>query len=156
MLERKELFNNIIKEIDAAYELISDYDSTPHRYGQETLYQAESYLVHAIGDNPGITVTDLAEKFDKTKSACSQLLRKLIQKGFVLQKRNDFNLREYLLYLTEAGQGIYDGHAKVNEFCLARSMEMVGDYSDEQLKDFVEIMRRINASFRLDIENDMR
>ncbi len=156
MSERKDLFNNVIEELDIAYELISDYDSTPHRYGTETLYQAESYIVHAIGNNPGITVTDLAEKLDKTKSACSQLLRKLIHKGFVLQKRNDFNLREYLLYLTDAGQGIYDGHIKVNEFCIARSMDMVSQFSDDQLSDFIKILQSINESFRLDIENDMR
>ena len=81
--ERYSLFCQMIDQLDRGAYLIEKYDSLLHDYYGAVLFQAESQMIKAIGDAPGITAAALAEKFDKTPSACSQLVRKLKAKGFI-------------------------------------------------------------------------
>ena len=89
--ERYSLFCQMIDQLDRGAYLIEKYDSLLHDYYGAVLFQAESQMIKAIGDAPGITAAALAEKFDKTPSACSQLVRKLKAKGWVKQVRNCSN-----------------------------------------------------------------
>ena len=75
--KREELLEQIWAAQDTAYDLMSEYDSLPHSYGENVLYQAEAHLIDRIALHPGVTVTDLANMVRKTPSACSQLVRKL-------------------------------------------------------------------------------
>lgn len=152
--KRLALFREMIAEIDKAYELMVEYDSRPHKYGEVTLYQAESYMLYYIGENPGITITDLAKRQRKTKSACSQLLSKLLEKGYVVQQRNEENRREYLLYLTELGETTHIAHKKVNETYIMRTLKMLDGFTDKQFKTYLKIQQRINESFLEDVTLD--
>ena len=77
---RYALFLQLLDALDEGCRLMEVYDAMPHRYGGETLYQAESHTIALIGRSPGITVTDLAAKLQKTPSACSQMVRRLREK----------------------------------------------------------------------------
>ena len=83
--KREELLEQIWAAQDTAYDLMSEYDSLPHSYGENVLYQAEAHLIDRIALHPGVTVTDLANMVRKTPSACSQLVRRLRDKGWVEQ-----------------------------------------------------------------------
>ena len=74
--KREELLEQIWAAQDTAYDLMSEYDSLPHSYGENVLYQAEAHLIDRIALHPGVTVTDLANMVRKTPSACSQLVRR--------------------------------------------------------------------------------
>ena len=37
---------------DTAYDLMSEYDSLPHSYGENVLYQAEAHLIDRIALHP--------------------------------------------------------------------------------------------------------
>ena len=100
---RTKLLNRLWDEQNIAYSLMVEYDSLPHQYGQHVLFQAEGYVINCIASYPGITVTELAGILKKTPSACSQIVRKLSDKGLVEQKRNVKNKRSYNLCLTEEG-----------------------------------------------------
>ena len=152
--KRLELFREMIAEIDKAYELMVAYDSRPHKYGAVTLYQAESYMLYYIGEYPGITITDLAKRQRKTKSACSQLLSKLLDKGYVVQQRNEKNRREYLLYLTDLGEATHVAHKKVNETYIMRTLEMLDGFTEKQFEIYLNIQQRINESFLEDVTVD--
>ena len=81
--DREELLRDIWEAQDEAYDLMYEYDSLPHRYGDNTLYQSEAHVIDLIGENPEITVTEIAAILKKTASACSQIVRKLRAKGWV-------------------------------------------------------------------------
>ena len=98
--KREELLEQIWAAQDTAYDLMSEYDSLPHSYGENVLYQAEAHLIDRIALHPGVTVTDLANMVRKTPSACSQLVRRLRDKGWVEQVRNAANNRQVMLRLT--------------------------------------------------------
>ena len=117
---RYELYCQMLDSFDEGCRLVQEYDSVPHDYGAAILYQAESQIIHLVGHQPGITASEIAAAFHKTPSACSQLIRKLRKKGWLLQKRNHDNNREYQLYLTDEGKKIaemiYERHRFITAF----------------------------------------
>lgn len=150
--ERYSLFCQMIDQLDRGAYLIEKYDSLLHDYYGAVLFQAESQMIKAIGDAPGITAAALAEKFDKTPSACSQLVRKLKAKGWVKQIRNCSNSREYNLTLTGQGQEIYQKHQDFENACYRRTFQMLDGVSDEELKSYIKIQQRLNQAFELDVK----
>ena len=52
---REELLQRLWEAQDEAYDLMAEYDSLPHRYGDNVLYQAEGHIIDLIADHPGIT-----------------------------------------------------------------------------------------------------
>ena len=128
--KREELLEQIWAAQDTAYDLMSEYDSLPHSYGENVLYQAEAHLIDRIALHPGVTVTDLANMVRKTPSACSQLVRRLRDKGWVEQVRNTANNRQVMLCLTPAGEHVY---------------------TEAELATYLSIQRRINEAYADDV-----
>lgn len=61
----------------------------------------------------GITITSLAKKKKCMKSACSQLLKKLMNQQYVYKEQNKLEYREYTLFLTV--KDIFNAHNQLNE-----------------------------------------
>lgn len=150
--ERKDILSQLWKEQDKAYSLMNEYDSMPHHYGDKTLYQAEAYIVSEIGNKPSITITELAAILNKTTSACSQLVKKLITKGLVLQVRNESNRRIYNLELTEAGKKLHLDHMEFNHYCQIETFLMLESFTDEELETHIRVQRAINQAYTKDVE----
>ena len=72
------LYCDMMTELKLTNQLMNEYDSLPHDYGNAVLYQSEAHLIQCIGQNDGITVTEASKLLKKTKSACSQLVKKLV------------------------------------------------------------------------------
>lgn len=148
---REMLLKRIWEYQDEAYDLMEEYDSLPHRYGEMILYQAEAYIVNWIGRIPDITITQLAEQLKKTPSACSQIVRKLVDKGLVIQERNPQNKRLYNLRLTEAGETVYREHIAFNEYCQRITFDMLAGFTEEELEIYLKIQNQINQAYQGDI-----
>lgn len=153
---RYQLFCKLMDIQYLGHILIQEYNSMPHRYGNTMLYQAESHLLHLIGHHPGITVTMLAEMTRKTPSACSQMVHKLRNKGWIKQTRNTQNNREYNLELTEDGRIIFDAHEKFDEECYKKAVKNLDEFTDKELELFIAIQRKTNESFVHWIEESKR
>ena len=151
MTNRKELLHAIWKSQDDAYDLMEEYDSLPHYYGDTVLYQAEAYIVNQIGEMPGITSTELAGILKKTTSACSQIVQKLVGKGLVEQIRNPQNKRVYNLCLTESGKQLYKVHVEFNRHCQELAFQELERFSDEELATCLKIQECINEIYRDDV-----
>ncbi len=130
-MERNDLLLSLWEEQDIAYELMNEYDSMTHCYGDVILFQAEAYIVSCIGATPDITLTEVADKLQKTTSACSQIVKKLGKKGLVEQVRNELNKRIYNLKLTTSGMQLYNAHKHVNEVCKKNTFNRLGGVSYE-------------------------
>lgn len=151
MMKREDILGQLWNTQDEAYELMAEYDSIPHKYGETTLYQSEAYIVNGIGRMPDITITELAEILKKTPSACSQIVRKLIDKGLVRQERNERNKRIYNLQLTPDGEKMYQDHIAFNEACQKITFGMLADFTDAELETCLRVQRRINEAYQADI-----
>ena len=150
---RETLLRQVWAAQDEAYDLMYEYDSLPHRYGENTLYQSEAQIVDHIGEQPGITVTELAAILKKTPSACSQIVRKLRAKGWVEQVRNEENNRVYNLYLTEAGRRVYQDHTAFDRSCQAATFRLLETFSSEELEHHLMVQKKLNEAYQSDVEH---
>lgn len=148
---KTQLLQQIWEAQDAAYDLMSEYDSLPHYYGSVVLYQAEAYIVNLVGHHPGITVTQLAEILNKTTSACSQIVRKLRSKGFLEQIRNPGNNRLYNLELTKEGAEVFQAHISFNQECQKKTFDLLEDFTDEELLTHLRVQKKLNEAYRDDV-----
>ncbi|WP_251449085.1 MarR family winged helix-turn-helix transcriptional regulator [Vermiculatibacterium agrestimuris] len=149
---RQELLKKVWDAQDEAYELMVEYDSLPHHYGEAILYQAEGEIIDLIAIHPGVTITDLGNILKKTASACSQIVRKLREKGWVEQTRNRENNRVYNLTLTETGMQIYQGHQAFTQNCRDITFELLGDFSEEELETYLRVQEKLNEAYHGDVK----
>lgn len=150
--DRAALLHQIWTEMDTAYDLMCEYDSLPHHYGENVLYQAEAHIIDLIAEYPDITITELSHILRKTPSACSQIVRKLKEKGWVEQIRNEINNRQIKLRLTEDGQTVYRDHTAFNHYCQEATFQKLAEFSDAELELYIRVQVQLNAAF----ENDVR
>lgn len=146
------LYCDMMTQLKLTNELMNEYDSLPHDYGNAVLYQSEAHLIQCIGRNPGITVTEASKIQKKTKSACSQMVKKLVTKNWVQQKRNKDNNREYKLYLTEEGLTVYDHHENFDRLSYEHNSKELFDFTDDELGLYIQIQKKMNQLIGLDVE----
>ncbi len=149
--DRDQLFAQLWEAQDEAYDLMYEYDTLPHHYGENIMYQAEGHIIDLIAAYPGITITDLSNILKKTASACSQIVRKLKEKGWVEQSRNRDNNRQYNLYLTQTGEQVYADHMTFTQFCQAETLKLLEDFTDQELEAHLKVQRRLNMAYQADV-----
>ena len=149
---RNELFLELITEFDMGWNYVNEYNALLHDYHGVVLYQAESQFINKIGKNPGITITELSKIYNKSVSACSQLMRRMKKKGWLYQERNQNNNREYQLYLSKEGEVVYKNHLRFEERCYNRTLYMLDEFSEEQVKSYIAIQKQLNKAFAVDVE----
>ena len=149
--QREALLRQIWAAQDEAYDLMYEYDSLPHQYGENTLYQSEAHIIDLIGEHPEITVTELAAILKKTPSACSQIVRKLRAKGWVEQVRNTENNRIFNLYLTDSGQRVYQDHTSFNRSCQEATFRLLDTFSTQELEHHLMVQKKLNEAYQSDV-----
>ena len=126
-----------VAAIDLLHQVSSMYSGTkkPHDYGTGDPYTSvETHIVKCIADYPGITVTELAYDYAKTKGAISQILKKLIEKGLILQKPStESGDKRIFLYLTPEGEVLNEAHIRYDESHAGETLDLVRkEFSDEE------------------------
>ncbi len=154
MEDRNKKCDELLKKFDEGFELCTEYDSIPHQYGDEVLYQSEMHFLQAVGNTPNVTITIIAQQLGKTTSACSQMVRKLKKKKLITQERNQENNREYYLHLTPKGREIYYAHEEFDRNCMLRTYECLENFSEEELQTYISIQKHLNEVFKKDVEEN--
>jgi DNA-binding MarR family transcriptional regulator len=94
-----------------AHQYLKGLESFPRDYGTgEDLFSSDIHIVTAIADNPGINLTQLADKMNISKAAVSKFTSKMIQRGYVNKDRSGNNQKEVLFHVTEKGKIAVIGH----------------------------------------------
>ena len=83
-------YRDFIAEPDA---ILADY-----KFGR-----AHHRVIHFVGGNPGITVSELLSILRITKQSLSRVLSQLVREGFVTQTTGTVDRRQRLLKLTHVG-----------------------------------------------------
>ena len=124
----------------------------PKCYGEIALYYTERKLLVMIGETPDITITEMAAVIQKTPSFCSQIIKKVVNYGWVEQIRNASNKRVYNLRLTEEGSKAYAVYAGYNETEKSAIMEVLNQFSTEELESYTRIQEALNEVCKRIIE----
>ena len=106
-----------------------------------TFNTAEIHMLTDIVNNPGTTVTRLAEKWGRTKGAISQSVKKLETKSYIYKEKSDDNQKIISLYPTEEGKRHAKAHMHYDEtVSRAITLELANYFSKEQMNMYYKIM----------------
>ena len=68
--------------------------------------RAHHRIIHFVGRNPGIRVSELLDILRITKQSLGRVLRELIETGYVEQREGPRDRRQRLLFLTTKGEDL--------------------------------------------------
>ena len=88
--------------------------------------RAHHRVIHFVGGNPGITVSELLDILQITKQSLSRVLNALVDRGFVMQESGVTDRRQRLLYLTEDGKKLEREISLVQQRQVAKAFREAG------------------------------
>lgn len=68
--------------------------------------RGQGLVLRMLAENDGMTQSEIAEKLDIRPSSLGELVRKLVENGFVERRQNEKDKRVINVYLTEKGREI--------------------------------------------------
>ena len=124
--------------------LSKELDKTPKKFGiDQLLSHSEIHLIEIIGDNEGLSVTDISKHLNITKGAVSQSLKRLENKKLSTKKTDPDNLSRSIVMLTSKGFSAYYAHKHWHETMdggFARYME---DLNQTNLTIIINFLERV-------------
>ena len=124
-----------VKEAKAIERVLHKYmrlEEMPFTYGDGIkLTQREIHVIDTIGTNPDINMTQLAEMHVITKGAVSQMIYRLLDKGYVEKVSAPEDDRELRMILTPSGRAAYEAHR---------------EYHAKRSGGFMDILNSMDAS----------
>jgi DNA-binding MarR family transcriptional regulator len=148
---------NVIQNNDGYYELdekaniiykfvmiYSDYIKTARDYGTgEIINMMEVHTLTVIEENPGITVTEVALEWNRTKGAVSQILSKLEKRGLIIRKKEAGNAKTVHLYVTDKGKILSNAHKDydIKELTWA-DKTLHKSFTTEEINAFYTVMQK--------------
>jgi DNA-binding MarR family transcriptional regulator len=107
---------SLIAKFSKVSKLWQQLDSKPRRFGTETdLSGSEIHLIEVVGQNEGLSVTELAKRLGITKGAVSQTLKRLEGKGIVVKEVDPMNTSRITVSLSTKGKVAYYSHLQWHE-----------------------------------------
>lgn len=127
-----------MKELDDLFRRVMNklikIESAPRTFGTSSLlFPSEIHTIEAIGDHPGINVTDLAAFQDVTKGAVSQVIARLSKKTLIIKMKDIHSKRGVFLKLTTEGEKAYSEHRQFHETIHAPLFEIISKASPENI-----------------------
>jgi len=122
-------------------------------YGTESLLtRKEIHTIEYIGENPGINLKSLSEMQGVTKGAASQMVSRLVEKGFVQRKESLSSNAEVSLYLTNKGETAFAGHLDYHRQAGKGWRELLDNMSE----DTVIEMKRFLYAFEMELIKNIK
>lgn len=111
IINKMDTYNTLIQTFFNVQSKFSRFERSPRDFGtSELLYPLEIHIIDAIGQNNEIKMTDLAEKMEITKGAVSQVIKKLVKKGYVIKFKDEGNSKNFHLKLRNKGEIVFREH----------------------------------------------
>lgn len=94
----------ILELIELLFFAYRDFTADPDEILEEFGFgRAHHRVIHFVGRNPGLRVTELLGILRITKQSLGRVLKQLIEQGFVEQREGHTDRRQRLLFLTDQG-----------------------------------------------------
>ncbi len=102
--------------------------------------RAHHRILHFVTRRPGLRVAELLGILKITKQSLARVLRELIDKGYIVQKRGETDKRERLLYATAAGTALAAKLAFSQSERLSQAIAAAGPRGAENVAHFLSQM----------------
>lgn len=129
-------------------------DQTPRKFGtDELMSHSEIHLIEIIGDNEGLSVTDIAKRLHITKGAVSQSLKRLEHKGFTAKKTDPRNLSRTIVLLTNKGSTAFWAHKYWHETMDGGFAAYMADLSRKEFKIIIRFLERVEDFLKCGLDS---
>lgn len=88
--------------------------------------RAHHRVIHFVGGNPGMTVSELLDILGITKQSLNRVLSALVERDFVEQRPGTRDRRQRLLYLTASGRVLEQELSNVQQARVAKAFREAG------------------------------
>lgn len=146
MTDTGATYERILRKFDRVVTVMESMHAPALSFGTGvSMYRREIHTIQAIGKNPGINITILAEYMGVTKGAVSQTIKKLSKKGLVRKTYARGNAKEVVLELTDLGLIGFRNHEKFHMEALNIAREHFGDQLEDKFEAIEAVMNDLNA-----------
>lgn len=140
-------FSELDEKMNIIYKFVlgyNDYINTRHNYtAEEALTMLEAHVLTNICDHPGTTVTELAGIWNRSVSATSQTVRRLMAKELVVRENAPNNGKVFYLKPTEKGLHVSDQHKRYDvEDTIKTIKTLLRDSSLEEIETMFRTLNR--------------
>lgn len=137
------MYKKILKQFE---EFTKSYETLRERqHIIQNLNVAEIHTIVLIGKKKNININEVAKYRNISRSAASQLIKKLELKKLIRKDSTQDNAKEKLLSLTTDGKQIYDIHKQQQQYIEKQVVNIISSRSNEELE--------VITSFMSDVEN---
>lgn len=134
-----DLFNQIVNQY-------GKFEKEVHAFGADIpLHLSDTHTIVAIGKHSNINIVNLSRLQGISRSAASQMVSKLVKRGFVKKEISPKTDNEIILTLTETGKNIYDTHEKQHRQLKAKLAEIFENYPADTLDTLMKIGTDLKA-----------
>jgi len=121
----------------------NDYIKTARDYGTgEIINMVEVHTLTVIEENPGITVTEVALEWNRTKGAVSQIITKLEKRSLIVRKKEAGNAKNVHLYVTDQGKLLSKAHKDYDIKVLTQADKTLRkSFTTEEIDIFYKVMK---------------
>ncbi|MCD7722336.1 MAG: MarR family winged helix-turn-helix transcriptional regulator [Clostridiales bacterium] len=142
----KELLNEVEESMEIFYALVMEsYDdySKSRDYGNgQFMPMAEIHTLSLIAENGGILVSDVAKMWNRTLSAASQNVNKLVKKGLVKKVKEPGNNKAVHLYATEKGCELSKMHREYDDKSMSKvASVLLQRHTIDELRTAVSVLK---------------
>jgi len=113
----------------------------------------EAHVIEAIGNASVINVTMLSSHFAVTRSAASQMVSKLINRGFVRKEFAPSSAKEYRLFLTDLGCKAYDAHDHLHGQERKALFEKLASFAPSELAVLSSVFEALTSVMDVRLQN---
>ena len=146
-----EVLNNQIlsEQLDAKADMLFRFVMLYHDFAMEKkdygtgkdVSMVEVHTLLRVAEKPGITVSEISEQTYRTKSAVSQIIKRLETMGYVERRCNRDDRRLMQLYPTEAGIELNTAHLRYDSVEVKETFdELMKVCSEEELEAFFKVV----------------
>ncbi|HEY3424692.1 MAG TPA: MarR family transcriptional regulator [Negativicutes bacterium] len=133
------VLDTMLRIINKATELLAE----PRNFGTEVLCASEIHMIEVIGRNPGIHVTEIANKLGITKGAVPKMICKLIHKDMIYRYQAKDNKKMVFFKLTEKGHTAFQSHAEFHKELDQGIMKKFNSLQESELLIFQDIINEV-------------
>ena len=140
-MDRKELysFNQSFQSFIQAYLQLEKQQHFIRQFKDLTL--AEIHTIVEIGKNDKISMIELSKRQNISRSAISQMIRRLETKHLVKKLPSPISKIGYQLVLTDTGQKILKIHKEQQQYLSQELLKILNHYPPEIIDSFENLMK---------------
>ena len=113
--------------IELLFYAYRDFTADPDEIlGEIGFGRAHHRVIHFVGRNPGMTVSDLLAILKITKQSLSRVLKQLVEDDYIIQRTGTRDRRQRLLSLTEKGAALEKRLSETQRARVARAYREAG------------------------------